>query len=145
MSGDERAAQVVEVATAELDGLRALAEERAALLRVAELVAQDGSPAEVFATVVTEASRLLRGQAMTLSRFEGAGELVVVASCYGPAPVGDRVVFEAGTLPDRVLRRAAVVRVDDYAGERDAALARSYGLGRRCPRRSPCRTRCGGC
>ena len=129
MSGDERAAQVVEVATAELDGLRALAEERAALLRVAELVAQDGSPAEVFATVVTEASRLLRGQAMTLSRFEGAGELVVVASCYGPAPVGDRVVFEAGTLPDRVLRRAAVVRVDDYAGERDAALARSYGLG----------------
>jgi len=129
MSGDERATQVVEVATAELDGLRALAEERAALLRVAELVAQDGSPAEVFATVVTEASRLLRGQAMTLSRFEGAGELVVVASCYGPAPVGDRVVFEAGTLPDRVLRRAAVVRVDDYAGERDAALARSYGLG----------------
>ena len=129
MSGDERATQVVEVATAELDGLRALAEERAALLRVAELVAQDGSPAEVFATVVTEASRLLRGQAMTLSRFEGAGELVVVASCYGPAPVGDRVVFEAGTLPDRVLHRAAVVRVDDYAGERDAALARSYGLG----------------
>jgi signal transduction histidine kinase/uncharacterized protein YoaH (UPF0181 family) len=129
MSDDERAAQVVEVATAELDGLRALAEERAALLRVAELVAQDGSPAEVFATVVTEASRLLRGQAMTLSRFEGAGELVVVASCYGPAPVGDRVVFEAGTLPDRVLHRAAVVRVDDYAGERDAALARSYGLG----------------
>ena len=129
MSGDERATQVVEVATAELDGLRALAEERAALLRVAELVAQDGSPAEVFATVVTEASRLLRGQAMTLSRFEGAGELVVVASCYGPAPVGDRVVFAAGTLPDRVLRRAAVVRVDDYAEERDAALARSYGLG----------------
>ena len=96
MSGDGRAVQVVEVATAELDGLRAVAEERAALLRVAALVAQDASPAEVFGTVVTEASRLLRGQAMTLSRFEGAGELVVVASCYGPAPVGDRVVFAVG-------------------------------------------------
>ena len=128
MSGDGRAVQVVEVATAELDGLRAVAEERAALLRVAALVAQDASPAEVFGTVVTEASRLLRGQAMTLSRFEGAAELVVVASCYGPAPVGDRVVFAAGTLPDRVRRHAAVVRVDDYAEERDAALARSYGL-----------------
>jgi signal transduction histidine kinase len=131
MSGHERAtpSRVVGVAIAELNGLRAVAEERAALLRVAELVARDASPAEVFATVVTEASRLLRGQAMTLSQFEGAGELVVVASRYGPAPVGDRVVFEDGTLPDRVLRCAAVVRVDDYAEERDAALARSYGLG----------------
>ena len=131
MSGHERGEppRVVEVAAAELDSLRALAQERAALLRVAELVARAAPPAEVFATVVTEASRLLSGQAMTLTHFEGPGELAVVASRNGPAPVGDRVLFEADTLPERVLRCAAVVRVDDYTDEPDAVLAASYGLG----------------
>jgi signal transduction histidine kinase len=131
MSGDGRGepSRVVEVGAAELHGLRVLADERAALLRVAELVARAASPAEVFASVVTEASRLLRGRAMTLTHFEGPGELAVVASRNGPAPVGDRIVFEADTLPDRVLRCAAVVRVDDYTEELDAALAASYGLG----------------
>jgi signal transduction histidine kinase len=130
MNQDERVQppRVVEVAATELHSLRALADERAALLRVADLMARAASPTEVFATVVTEASRLLGDQAMTLTHFEGPSELVVVASRNGPAPVGDRVAVESGTLPDRVLRRAAVVRVDDYTEERDAALAASYGL-----------------
>jgi signal transduction histidine kinase len=119
---------VVEVAATELRSLRAVADERAALLRVAELVARAASPPEVFATVVTEASRLLSGQAMTLTHFKGPRELLVVASRNGPAPVGDRVRFESDTLPHRVLRCATVVRVDDYAEERDAAMAASYGL-----------------
>ena len=119
---------VVEVAATELRSLRAVADERAALLRVAELVARAASPPEVFAAVVTEASRLLSGQAMTLTHFNGPRELLVVASRNGPAPVGDRVRFEPDTLPHRVLRCATVVRVDDYAEERDAAMAASYGL-----------------
>ena len=44
----------------------ALADEQAALRRVAELVARGVAPEEVFAAVATEASRLLDGQAMTL-------------------------------------------------------------------------------
>ena len=120
--------RVVEIAASEVDGLRALADERAALLRVAELAARAAPPADIFAAVVTEASRLLRGQPTTLTRFDTDRGLVVVASHEGPAPVGDRIAFERDTLPDRVLRRAAVVRVDDYAEEPDAVLAASYGL-----------------
>lgn len=130
MNGTERVepSDTAEIAVPEWESLRALAAERAALLQVAELVARAASPADVFATVVREASGLLRGQAMTLTHFGGPGELVVVASQNGPAMVGDRIAFEPDTLPDHVLRRAAVVRVDDYTGERDAALAASFGL-----------------
>jgi signal transduction histidine kinase len=95
---------------------------------VAELVARGAPPPAVFAAVTEEASRLLGGQATTLVRFDGEHELVVVASHGGPAPVGDRIAFEPGTQPDRVRRRAAVDRVDDYAPERDIDLARRYGL-----------------
>ena len=114
--------------TAEVAGLGALADEQAAVLRVAEQIARTAEPAEVLATVTAEASRLLGGPATTLVRFDGDRELVVVASHDGPAPIGSRITFEPGTLPDRVLRGAAVVRVDDYTAERDAELARSFGL-----------------
>ena len=115
-------------AAAEVDRLRALADEQAAVLRVAALVARTAEPAEVLATVTAEASGLLRGRPTTLTRFDGNRELVVVASHDGPAPVGRRIGFEPDTLPDRVLRQGAVVRVDDYSVERDAELAGTYGL-----------------
>ena len=108
--------------------LAALANDQAALRRVAELVARGAAPREIFAAVATEASQLLDDQAMTLVRYEGERELVVVASSGGPAPVGERIRFEAETLPDRVRREARVVRVDDYTREPDSALADSYGL-----------------
>ncbi len=95
---------------------------------MAELVAGAAPPSEVFAAVAAEASWLLCGQAMTLTRFEERRELVVVASRGGPAAVGEHIVFEPGTLPDRVRRRAAAVRVDDYRGERDVEMAAAYGI-----------------
>jgi signal transduction histidine kinase len=106
----------------------ALAEEQAALRRVAELVARDVTPGEVFATVATEASRLLDGEAMTLTRFESEHELVVEAACRGPAQVGTRITFTAETLPDWIRRDDRVVRVDDYSRQRDAELAAQFGL-----------------
>lgn len=108
--------------------LAALADEQAALRRVAELVARGAAPQEIFAAVATEASQLLGDQAMTLVRYEGERELVVVASSGGPARVGERIRFEAETLPERVRRDDRVVRVDDYTRERDSSLAESYGL-----------------
>ena len=108
--------------------LAALADEQAALRRVAELVARGAAAQAIFAAVATEASQLLDDQAMTLVRYEGDRELVVVASCGGPARVGERIGFEAETLPERVRREARVVRVDDYTREPDRALADSYGL-----------------
>jgi signal transduction histidine kinase len=108
--------------------LAALADEQAGLRRVAELVARGAAPREIFAAVATEASALLDDQAMTLVRYEGERELVVVASAGGPARVGERIRFEAETLPERVRREDRVVRVDDYTRERDSSLADSYGL-----------------
>ena len=128
MTGHEDRSQRPDPGGAEVAGLRALADEQAAVLRVAEQIARTAEPAEVLATVTAEASRLLGGHATTLVRFDGERELVVVASHDGPAPVGSRITFEPDTLPDRVLREGAVVRVDDYTVERDAELARSFGL-----------------
>ena len=108
--------------------LAALADHQAALLRVAERVARGAAPQEIFATVAAEASQLLDGCPMTLVRYQAERELVVVASCGGPARVGERIQFEPDTLPDRVRRQDRVVRIDDYTGEPDSALATSYGL-----------------
>ena len=109
-------------------GLAELADEQAALRRVAELVAHGVGEDELFDAVATEASRLLDGEAMTLTRFEGELELVVTASCGGPAPIGTRIAFIRETLPDLLRRGNRVVRVDDYTRERDAELAAQFGL-----------------
>jgi signal transduction histidine kinase len=108
--------------------VQALADEQAALLRVAEQVARGGPPDEVFAAVAAEAQQLLGGQPMTLSRFEDDAALVVVSRSGGPALPGTRVVYVSGTLPDHVRRAAKAVRVDDYSVEPDAALAQEFGL-----------------
>jgi signal transduction histidine kinase len=108
--------------------LRALADEQAALRRVAELVAHGTAPHELFAAVAEEASRLLGDQPMTLTRFAGDRSLVVMATRNGPAPVGTTIEFETDTLPDWVRRDGRVARVDDYRRERDAELAAEFGL-----------------
>jgi signal transduction histidine kinase len=102
--------------------------EQAALHRVAELVARAAAPEDVFAAVTAEASQLLDGIPVTLTRFSGEHDLVVLATHHGPAPIGARIDYGSGTLPDRVRRDALVDRVDDYAHERDAGLAAQFGL-----------------
>jgi signal transduction histidine kinase len=108
--------------------VQALADEQAALLRVAEQVARGGPPDTVFAAVAAEAQQLLGGQPMTLVRFEEDAALVVISRSGGPAPPGTRIAYAPGTLPDRVRRTVRPVRVDDYGAELDAALAREFAL-----------------
>src|SRR6185437_14741439 len=108
--------------------VQALADEQAALLRVAEQVARGGPPDAVFAAVAAEAQQLLGGQPMTLVRFEEDAALVVVSRSGGPAPSGTRIAYAPDTLPDRVRRTGRPERVDDYGVEPDAALAREFGL-----------------
>ena len=79
--------------------LRRLADEQSALRRVAEIAARGAEPDAVFARVASEASALLGDEAITLVRFEGESELVVVAVSGGPAPLGRRIGFDAETLP----------------------------------------------
>jgi signal transduction histidine kinase len=108
--------------------VQALADEQAALLRVAELVARGGPSDAVFAAVATEAQQLLNGQPVTLVRYEEDEALTVISRSGGPAPPGTLIPYEPGSLPDSVRRAAGAVRVDDYRTQPDAALARHYGL-----------------
>ncbi len=131
---EHRLAQFAELTAAALASAQAradlqrLADEQSALRAVAELVARAAPPQQVFDAVAAEASQLLGGTAATLSRFDGPDALVVVAARHGPTPLGTRIVYQADTLPDRVRTYGRSVRVDDYAGERDLALAARYGL-----------------
>jgi signal transduction histidine kinase len=108
--------------------LQRMADEQAALRQVAELIARTAPTEAVFAAVAVNASRLLDDAPMTLTRFGGAGELVVLATHGGPAPIGTHIAYEPETLPDQVRRGARAVRVDDYTRELDADLAAQFHL-----------------
>jgi signal transduction histidine kinase len=98
------------------DGERRLAEEQAALRRVAVLVAREASPAEIFAAVADAVSRLL-GEEVRMVRYD-ANDAVVVAGSVGPLehvfPVGSRVPLGGNNAVSRVFRTGKAVRIDDY-------------------------------
>jgi PAS domain S-box-containing protein len=98
------------------DGERRLAEEQAALRRVAELVAREASQVEVFAAVADAVSGLL-GEEVRMVRYE-ANDAVVVAGSAGPLEhvfaVGSRVSLGGNNAVSRVFRTGKPVRIDDY-------------------------------
>ena len=106
-----------------------LADEQAALRRVATLVARQPSPAEVFAAVTEEAARLLHLDSAHLIVYERDQTATVVGSCNlrgQPMPVGTRVPVEGDNIIGRVFRTQQPARIDDYS---DA----SRPGGRECP------------
>ena len=107
--------------------LRALAEEQAALRRVAELVARGTAPEEVLVAVTDEASALLGDLPAVLLRYDGE-VAVAVATCNSPAPLGLRVPSHAGTATGQVLRSGRPVRVDTFDGTPLADMARDLGV-----------------
>ena len=106
--------------------LRQLADEQAALRRVATLVAGGARPAEVFTAVADELGRLIGAEATFVSRLdhpsgergEPEGYATVVGS-YGrvsdQVPVGFRTKLLAGTIQAAALRTGRPARVN---GER---------------------------
>ena len=60
-------------------GFRRIADEQAALRRVATLVAQGAPPTSVFDAVAAEIQRLLDADGVTLGRYEPGDEVTVVA------------------------------------------------------------------
>jgi hypothetical protein len=57
-----------------------LADEQAALRRVATLVARRAAPRHVFATAAAEVGRLLGADSSALARYEADGTVTVVAA-----------------------------------------------------------------
>src|ERR1700754_4429546 len=83
----------------EISRVRQLADEQAALRRVARLVARGVSPTEIFSAVSDEVARVFNSEHTAVARFEGS-EAVVVGSCAGiRGPwVGWRVELGEGLL-----------------------------------------------
>ena len=94
-----------------------LADEQAALRRVATLVARQPSPAEVFAAVTEEAAKVLHLDNAHLVVYERDQTATVVGSWNlrgPPMPVGTRVPLEGDNIIGRVFRTQQLARIDDY-------------------------------
>ena len=113
--------------------LSRLAEEQAALRRVAELVARDSPQTEVFCAIAEEARGSLN-EALRMVRFEGSDSVLVVAAADGShsdvLPVGARIPLGGNNAISSVYRTGEPARIDDYrqASGPIADLVRSRGL-----------------
>jgi PAS domain S-box-containing protein len=98
------------------DGLRMLADEQAALRRVATLVAEEAGPAEVFAAVAEGVARILAVPAISMIRFEFDGAATKIAG-WGESPfsIGTRWALDDPSVMASVMQTGRPARVDDYA------------------------------
>ena len=125
-------------ATESREALEQLADEQAALRRVATLVAKGAAPADVFAAVSVEVDRVFHLDPLTsdvagVIRFEPGPELEVVgvSKRVEAVPLGSRFPPDELFAPTHVLRtgRSARIHGDDVeaAGTEVAAFLRDLG------------------
>jgi signal transduction histidine kinase len=113
--------------------LARLAEEQAALRRVATLVARGAAPEQVFAAVTEEYARLVPVDAAAIARLEPDDTLRYVAS-WGRAvaflPVGSRWTLDGKNIATDVIETGRPVRVESQAGATGtlADLVRDMGI-----------------
>jgi GAF domain-containing protein len=104
--------------SASREALVRLADEQAALRRVATLVARESPPREVFAAVAAELGRFLPVEDTAMLRYEEDGTAIVVAS-WGKRgdvlEVGTRMPIGGENLTELVRRTGRPARIDDYA------------------------------
>jgi signal transduction histidine kinase len=110
-----------------------LADEQAALRRVATVVAREAPPAEVFAAVAEEVARLLEADDVLIERYEADGTLTIVADRSGSAAEGPALTglpIEGHNVSSEVYRTGRSARIDDYAKATGAvaAAARDAGI-----------------
>jgi PAS domain S-box-containing protein len=126
------ARDVTERRRAEAEAER-LADEQAALRRVATLVAEGASPTAVLDAVAGEMEALLDADQVALNRFEPGEEILVLAHRgldVARTPVGSRVSTQGESVTAIVRRTGRPARMEDYegAGGALAELARATGL-----------------
>jgi signal transduction histidine kinase len=111
--------------------LTRLAEEQAALRRVATLVAEGATPDQVFATVADEVAQLIGVPLAEMTRYDADGMATVLAS-FGEAlyPVGSRWPIEGSSVTAGVFETGRSTRIDDYSQAHGAiaAVARESNL-----------------
>jgi signal transduction histidine kinase len=92
--------------------------ERAALRRVATLVARVAAPEEVFAAVTEETGRLLGADYATMVRYDmdSTGKVVASWSSAGaPFPIGTQAALGGRNVATLVSQTGRPARIDDYA------------------------------
>jgi PAS domain S-box-containing protein len=136
---ESRVAQFTELIATAISNLQAraevgrLAEEQAALRRVATLVAEGASRRSVLDAVAAEMEALLEADQVALNRFEAGDEIVVLAHRgldVERTPVGSRVSIEGESATALVRDTGRPARMEGYeaAGGALAELARATGL-----------------
>ncbi len=114
------------------DDLRSLADEQAALRRVATLVAHGSEPAEVFAAVAEGVAQMLSVPTISMIRFEAGGSATKIAGWgESPFPVGERWALDDPSVMASVLQTGRPSRIDDYASVAGAHAKRVREAGMR--------------
>jgi signal transduction histidine kinase len=108
--------------------IRRIAEEQAALRRVAVLVARAVPPEEVFAAVAAEVGLILDTDVTFMSRYDPDQSATVLAAWAGsgvapPIRVGDRLELGGRNLHTQVFQTHGPARIDDYANASGAPAA----------------------
>ena len=115
------------------DALERVAEEQAALRRVATLVAGDAPSTEVFEAVATEVGKLLDTDITVVGRYDGDGAATAIgswSSSGGGVSVGTRSAIGGRNVLTLVAETGKPARVDGYeeASGEAAEIARGrYG------------------
>jgi PAS domain S-box-containing protein len=111
--------------------LRGLADEQAALRRVATLVAREAAPADIFAAVAEEVSGLLGGTMIEIVRCDPKNRATGVGA-WGDHPftVGSQWTLDGPSVIAAVVETGRPARIDDYADLSGsiAAFARDAGF-----------------
>ena len=114
------------------EALGHLADEQAALRRVATLVARGASPAEVFEAVVDEMARCVHVSHATLSRYD-AETCIPVAIYHGDRlqklPEGLSLPLAGDNVATRVFHTGRTARMDSHDEAAGKHAARIRGLG----------------
>jgi PAS domain S-box-containing protein len=110
-----------------------LAEQQAALRRVATLVAEGASPAAVFDAVAAEMKALLSADHVVVCRYEPGDELTVLSHRGSTArkhPPGVRMSHEGDSVEAAVRRAERSTRIESYEGAHGviAEMARAAGV-----------------
>jgi PAS domain S-box-containing protein len=119
--------------TASREALIQLADEQAALRRVATLVAQGVPSPELFAAVAREVGMLVGGDATHIGRYDVEGTVSLIASWSATGeqiPVGTVAATDGDNVCSLVLRTGRPARMDRYDGAagRIAAMLRELGI-----------------
>jgi PAS domain S-box-containing protein len=114
------------------DSLRRLADEQAALRRVATLAARESTSFEVLEAVAMEAARVLGVDAIGLLRFEPDETATLVAQSetpWDPPPLGTSLTLDGENVVASVYRTGRAARMDDWENATGAVAALATVLG----------------